>query len=380
MSTPARRGTVFRTRGVGRHLHISVHSGLAAGAAVLVLGAFGWSFAATHLLLTEPVEVSRFGSGNERALHDRIAELKTQLVRITSRSAVEKETFGTRLDALLRRQAEIEDRQKQLDALGGADKDDASPAPQRQSRLNLRRGDAPLSLRQNLARAETEQARQMAWQKTRTASLNSSLESQKTALISVYDRIGVAPPLKVQPIEAGLGGPFLPLPLARPGSDENADLERVSALADSVSDLRNGLDKVPVRNPAAGARVSSRFGERSDPFLHEPAFHSGEDFVMAIGAPVHATAAGKVVSAGWAGGYGMMVEIDHGNGLSTRYGHMSEIDVEVGAEVAAGAQIGRVGSTGRSTGAHLHYETRIDGRAVNPERFIHAADGLSLES
>jgi murein DD-endopeptidase MepM/ murein hydrolase activator NlpD len=380
MSTPPRRGTVFRTRGVGRTLHISVHSGLAAGAAILILGAVGWSFAATHLLLTQPAENAAFASHSERALRDRIAELKTELVRVTSRSAVEKETFGTRLDALLRRQAEIEDRQKELDTLGGGDKAAADSAPQRQSRIELPQDGSTHSLRQALARAETGQARQASWQKTRTASLRSSLESEKTALVSVYDRIGVAPPLKMQPIEAGLGGPFLPLPLARPGSDENADLERVAALADSVSDLRNGLDNVPVRNPAIGARVSSRFGERSDPFLHEPAFHSGEDFVMAIGAPVHATAAGKVVSAGWAGGYGMMVEIDHGNGLSTRYGHMSEIDVKVGAEVAAGSQIGRVGSTGRSTGAHLHYETRIEGRAVNPERFIHAADGLSLDS
>jgi murein DD-endopeptidase MepM/ murein hydrolase activator NlpD len=346
----------------------------------VALGAFGWSFAATHLLLTQPVETSALASRGERALRDRIAELKTELVRVTSRSAVEKETFGTRLDALMRRQAEIEDRQKELDTLEGGAKAAADPVPQRQSRIELREDGSTHPLRQSIARAEAAQAQQAAWQKTRTAALRTSLESEKTALISVSDRVGVTPPLKVQPIEAGLGGPFLPLPLARPGSDETADLERVVALADSVSNLRNGLDSVPVRNPAAGARVSSRFGERSDPFLHEPAFHSGEDFVMAIGAPVRATASGKVTSAGWAGGYGMMVEIDHGNGLSTRYGHMSEIDVKVGAEVTAGSQIGRVGSTGRSTGAHLHYETRIEGRPVNPERFIHAADGLSLES
>ncbi len=108
---------------------------------------------------------------------------------------------------------------------------------------------------------------------------------------------------------------------------------------------------------------TSPFGVRIDPFVHEAAMHTGMDFRGDVGDPIHATAAGTVTKAGWDGGYGQMVEIDHGNGLATRYGHLSEIDVAVGDKVRIGQVIGRLGSTGRSTGPHLHYETRINGEA-----------------
>ncbi|WEF53117.1 M23 family metallopeptidase [[Pseudomonas] carboxydohydrogena] len=100
--------------------------------------------------------------------------------------------------------------------------------------------------------------------------------------------------------------------------------------------------------------------------------HTGLDFRASTGDPVRATADGKVTSAGWSGGYGRMVEIDHGNGLATRYGHLSQIDVKVGDVVKIGEVVGEVGSTGRSTGPHLHYETRINGEAVDPQRFLRA--------
>jgi murein DD-endopeptidase MepM/ murein hydrolase activator NlpD len=115
---------------------------------------------------------------------------------------------------------------------------------------------------------------------------------------------------------------------------------------------------------------------RIDPFVHEASMHTGMDFRGNVGDPIHATAAGKVVKAGWEGGYGQMVEIDHGEGLSSRYGHLSEIDVSVGQTVRIGQVIGHMGSTGRSTGPHLHYETRINGEAVNPEKFLSAGAAL----
>ena len=115
---------------------------------------------------------------------------------------------------------------------------------------------------------------------------------------------------------------------------------------------------------------------RVDPFLHIAAMHTGIDFRGDTGEAVHATAAGTVTNAGWSGGYGKMVEIDHGNGLSTRYGHLSQIDVNVGDEVRIGQVVGRMGSTGRSTGPHLHYETRIDGEAVDPQKFLNAGARL----
>jgi murein DD-endopeptidase MepM/ murein hydrolase activator NlpD len=105
--------------------------------------------------------------------------------------------------------------------------------------------------------------------------------------------------------------------------------------------------------------------------------HSGLDFRASSGDPVRATAIGKVVNAGWQGGYGQMVEIDHGNGLSTRYGHLSKIIARVGQSIQIGQVIGEVGSTGRSTGPHLHYETRIDGEAVDPQKFLRAGVRLA---
>jgi murein DD-endopeptidase MepM/ murein hydrolase activator NlpD len=113
-----------------------------------------------------------------------------------------------------------------------------------------------------------------------------------------------------------------------------------------------------------------------DPFVRSAAMHTGIDLRSHYGEPVRVTAAGKVTVAGWSGGYGKMVEVDHGNGLVTRYGHMSEILVSVDQTIKAGQIVGRVGSTGRSTGPHLHYETRIDGDPVDPHKFLRA--GLRL--
>ena len=111
---------------------------------------------------------------------------------------------------------------------------------------------------------------------------------------------------------------------------------------------------------------------RADPFIRAPAMHTGLDIRADTGEPARATAAGTVTMAGWNGGYGKMVEVDHGNGFATRYAHLSAIDVEVGQAVRIGQIVGKVGSTGRSTGPHLHYETRVDGDAVDPQRFLRA--------
>jgi murein DD-endopeptidase MepM/ murein hydrolase activator NlpD len=119
----------------------------------------------------------------------------------------------------------------------------------------------------------------------------------------------------------------------------------------------------------------SGFGYRSDPFNHHSAMHPGLDLAGPIGTPIYATADGVVLRAGWnSGGYGNLVEIDHGRGITTRYGHMSAILVRPGDRITRGQQVGRMGSTGRSTGSHLHYEVRIDGRAVNPMPFMKSTD------
>ena len=117
--------------------------------------------------------------------------------------------------------------------------------------------------------------------------------------------------------------------------------------------------------------LTSRFGYRNDPFSSARAeYHPGIDFKGNYGDAVKCTANGRVVSAGWAGGYGNCVRVKHNNGFETVYGHLSRITVKVGQKVNVGDKIGQVGSTGRSTGAHLHYEVRQNGKPVNPTKFL----------
>jgi murein DD-endopeptidase MepM/ murein hydrolase activator NlpD len=200
-----------------------------------------------------------------------------------------------------------------------------------------------------------------------------------TRLRGVMDEAGIAPDRLAPPPQApgGVGGPYIPVKVDAnaPAFDKAvSSVERSLVVEDR---LRREVPFAPVRRPLIGqADVSSPYGYRPDPFLGRLALHPGVDLVQAFGATVKATGAGRVVHAGPMGGYGNMVEIDHGGGLATRYGHLSEIFVEEGQEVEAGAALGRLGSTGRSTGPHLHYEVRVDGEPVDPTRFLHAGDGL----
>jgi murein DD-endopeptidase MepM/ murein hydrolase activator NlpD len=135
-----------------------------------------------------------------------------------------------------------------------------------------------------------------------------------------------------------------------------------------------GAISIPSIQPIAKFTFTSAYGVRSDPFQGSAAMHAGIDLASPTGTPIYATADGVVDRAEWFGGYGNMVEIEHGKGIATRYGHMSKIAVRDGERVKRGDLIGYVGSTGRSTGSHLHYEVRIDGRAVNPVPFLQSAN------
>jgi murein DD-endopeptidase MepM/ murein hydrolase activator NlpD len=173
--------------------------------------------------------------------------------------------------------------------------------------------------------------------------------------------------------DTAVGGPFV-----RP-NDPNAfeatldDLDQALARLDLV---RRHASKLPIGYPAPGREITSRFGNRRDPFIGRLAFHGGIDFRTPKGTPIFSSGTGIVVHAGRNGGYGKMVEIDHGNGITTRYAHLSAVEVREGDPVAIGARIGKAGSTGRSTGPHLHYEVRRNGSAVDPIRFLKAAKKL----
>jgi murein DD-endopeptidase MepM/ murein hydrolase activator NlpD len=144
-----------------------------------------------------------------------------------------------------------------------------------------------------------------------------------------------------------------------------------------LDNLTDGAIAVPSDKPVKTAEFTSGYGIRSDPFRGGAARHAGIDLAAPIGTPIYATADGTVSNAGYnSGGYGNLIKLDHGRGIETRYGHLSAILVSAGQHITRGQLIGRMGSTGRSTGSHLHYEVRIDGRAVNPIPFMKSNEYL----
>jgi murein DD-endopeptidase MepM/ murein hydrolase activator NlpD len=180
-------------------------------------------------------------------------------------------------------------------------------------------------------------------------------------------------------LETAMGGPLEILATSADGSLDPR-FERLGLSLARMSALERALDGVPQIVPAADQRITSAFGYRSDPFTRRGAMHSGIDFKGAYGSPIFAAATGEVSFAGWKSGYGKTVEITHANGLMTRYAHMSRIDVSAGQSIEAGATLGGLGSTGRSTGPHLHFEVRINGRAVNPRPFLETAPDVLKEA
>lgn len=135
---------------------------------------------------------------------------------------------------------------------------------------------------------------------------------------------------------------------------------------------------IPSLKPVRDYRLTSNFGYRSDPFRGSRRRHNGLDMAGPVGTPIYATADGIVGRAQWVGGYGKYIEINHGNEIQTRYGHMSRLNVSANQRVKAGDLIGYMGSTGRSTGSHLHYEVRIAGEPVDPRPFMQGSDDFLL--
>ncbi len=350
------------------------------------------------------------------AYEDRIAELRAQVDRITSRQLLDQEQFEQKLKELLQRQATLEQR---TDALSGdvattgsirptrhvappsqptemqlkpspiSDTVIFTAPPDREARLQSR--EAPVSttrlaslgngggLDGVLARVSGALDKIANRQTAALTDIEETVDGRARRMQSVLGDLGVDT-TKTPAAAASVGGPFVAIKPPRPGASAfDRQMYRINLARAQIDHLNRVMVAVPVRKPVAGeVDMSSPFGVRTDPFLGRPAMHTGIDMRGETGEPVHATAAGTITIAGRDGGYGNMVEINHGNGLATRYGHLSEIDVAVGQTVRIGQVIGKIGSTGRSTGPHLHYETRINGEAVNPQKFLRA--GLRLGS
>ncbi len=248
----------------------------------------------------------------------------------------------------------IEQRQLLLTAmLAGEDVDLASlPASANQMAL-------PAELAGPLARAENAQA-------ANEGAAVQALDARYDHARSELKKLGL------EPERLGVGGPFEAI--AKAGDPTFKALFNSWKKLDSLQD---GAIAVPSDKPVRTAAFTSSFGIRSDPFQGRAAMHAGIDLAGPIGTPIYATADGTVAEAGWNnGGYGNLVKLEHGRGIETRYGHLSAVFVRLGQRVKRGDVIARMGSTGRSTGSHLHYEVRIDGRAVNPVPFMRSTDYL----
>ena len=181
---------------------------------------------------------------------------------------------------------------------------------------------------------------------------------------AVLRRLGLNPDRFLEG-RINVGGPFIAAndPRVR---DLQVGAARQAAIAATFA-------RIPAFLPVNHYEASSDFGYRSDPFHGGGAFHAGVDMTGHTGDAIHAAADGVVVRAGWWAGYGKVVVVDHGNGLETRYGHMSRFHVKQGDAIRQGQVIGGMGSTGRSTGTHLHFEVRLDGRALDPQPFVELA-------
>jgi murein DD-endopeptidase MepM/ murein hydrolase activator NlpD len=404
---------------------------VAAIAGIVVLAC--WAGSTTLYLLFRDDALRLFAERQIALMHAhdaQMAELQAEVVRLNSLKLADQGRIDRVLDELVRRQTELEERQATISALSEvassrnasdpsreitgtipghvksaapfagptplptplSDTSRAVPSQQASAPPELRmplRG-ASLDARAAASAAEMrladlahDQRRLDLAQSEALNGMEEFFDGQAQRMRRTLAELGLAvpkserTPASPRPRLAGAGGPFRPW--LRPPEDPFArQIMRVHAARMAGEEMQRSLAAVPVLRPVAAARdVTSGFGMRVDPFLGQLAMHTGVDFDADSGDPVRAAASGTVVQSGRNGGYGIMVEVDHGNGLSTRYAHLSAALAAEGATVAAGAIVGRAGSTGRSTGPHLHYEIRRDGEPVNPQRYLRA--GLGLE-
>ncbi|ESY92143.1 MULTISPECIES: M23 family metallopeptidase [unclassified Mesorhizobium] len=396
--------------------HFTIRPWLAAfiGSALAAI-AIGYLLATSYLVLRDDLigATTARQARMQQAYEDRISALRAQVDRITSRQLLDQQLMETKVSELLERQTQLSQRHGRLGPLleraegevGTVPAEDPAAAakPDKGAEVTGSIGQpaqnyAIASLGADLGTADT---RPFSLWSTRTdplpsdsaadhadrlfVSINQSLKSIENEQLSrintladnAYksaDAIQQALRTAGLPVdsdfgknESDVGGPLIPLDSSMIFDSKVKELDEA---LDALDHLKKEARRLPLENPAPGHSVTSPFGVRTDPILGTAALHSGMDFRAPIGMAAKVTAPGIVTKAGWNGGYGRMVEIDHGNGFATRYGHLSEIDVTVGEKVDAGAVIGKTGSSGRSTGPHLHYEVRHNGEAIDPLRFL----------
>ena len=251
------------------------------------------------------------------------------------------------------RARQIEQRQQILAAMLAGEDIDPSKLPETTALTTL-----PIEIAGPLARAEDAQVEQ-------TGAAARELEQRYKKTAALLQKLGLSPQ------RLAVGGPF------EAANTSDPTFKALFTSWKKLDQLQDSAIAVPSDKPVKTAAFTSGYGVRSDPFKGGAAMHAGIDLSGPVGTPIYATADGIVSESGYnRGGYGNLIKIDHGRGIETRYGHLSSIGVRAGQRITRGQLIGRMGSTGRSTGSHLHYEVRIDGRAVNPIPFMKSTDYL----
>ncbi len=336
-------------------------------------GALGGAGIATMLMLVGLVTVlfgdvwpkmlTREEAAIRAEYEDRIARLRHRVDELASRNALDKLTIDGAVKDLVERQARLEKRQAALVRLS----EEFGQAPGTQRRAEAPKGTTTVD--RVRAALDALEARQTDFLASVAAETSARIDRKTRALAELRLPRAVLPLPADRP---ALGGPHVPV--------RDFDLLHDAALA-ALTERKRLVELVgtlPLGRPVDGdPELSSGFGVRTDPFTRRPAMHEGLDLRLEPGTPVRTTGAGRVTTAGPSGsGYGLMVEVEHGSGLSTVYGHLSATRAREGDVVQAGAVVGLSGNTGRSTGPHLHYETRIDGDAVDPVRFLRVGEKL----
>ncbi|MDA0786822.1 MAG: peptidoglycan DD-metalloendopeptidase family protein [Proteobacteria bacterium] len=333
-------------------------------------------------------------------------EAKARLAAETETLARSREELQQQLVERRHELASVEESRRALDAQLAESRGSLADLKSNVVSIEIARADLQASLDASNQRLHSAMGEKLAIDTKRqalgeqVADLSARLESLETAQLGIVSRLGETADQSGEALRKtldlagldvdrlldrmaraagegrGVGGPLLAIDgdaIERsPGAGLALQLATVERRIDDLQSLQSLMEHLPLAAPLDEFRVTSNFGRRVDPFTKRLAFHSGVDLASRRRAPVRVTSPGIITFVGWKGGFGKMVEVDHGLGVRTRYGHLSAIFVKRGQEVDFREKLGLVGSTGRSSGEHLHYEILVDGRQNDPSNFIKA--------
>jgi len=349
---------------------------VASGSALLI----AWAIIATAIILMDSIGAGNFreqAKRDQRTYQARLNHLSAQRDARASEALAAQERFNAALAQISVMQSELlasETRRRELET--GIDVIQTA----------AERDQVVIDAQDALLQAD-EMAQQIALMKEQNDTIFRQLEEAMTVSVAPLDKMfrnaGMSTDRILKTVRrgySGQGGPMTPLSFTTRGEEPTADTLRANRLLGQLDRLnlyRIAAQKAPFANPVKQSfRFTSKFGFRRDPKTGGRRMHNGVDFAAAMGTPLHATADGVVIHAGWQSGYGRLVKIQHDFGIETRYAHLSKIRVKVGQRVSRGQKIGDMGASGRVTGVHLHYEVRVGGKAVNPMIYIKAANDV----